>query len=88
MILDLEGEEEFEESIDSEKLLLLIKGEDLILDDESEEFIDLLEDEVIDYVEDVKKGVVGGLSVRKYESDDDDDDKIDFEDELDDDDDD
>lgn len=89
LILDLEGEEEFEESIDSEKSPSSIKGEDLISDDESEEFIDSSEDEVIDHAEDAKKGAVGGSSVRKYESDDDDDDdKIDLEDELDDDDDD
>ena len=88
LILDLEGEEEFAESVDSEKSPSSIKDEDLISDEESEEFIDSSEDEVIDHAEDAKKGAVGGSSVLKYESDDDDDDKMDLEDELDDDDDD
>ena len=86
LILDLEGEEEFDESVESEKSPSSTKDEDLISDEESEEFIDSSEDEVIDHAEDAKMGAVGGSSVQKYESDDDD--KMDFEDELDDDDDD
>ena len=71
LILDLEGEEEFEESVDSEKSPSSTKDEDLISDEESEEFIDSSEDEVIDHAEDAKMGAVGGSSVLKYESDDD-----------------
>lgn len=86
LILDLEGEEEFEESVESEKTPSSTKDEDLISDEESEEFIDSSEDEIIDHAEDAKMGAVGGSSIQKYESDDDD--KMDLEDELNDDDDD
>ena len=86
LILDLEGEEEFDESVESEKSPSSAKDEDLISDEESEEFIDSSEDEVIDHAEDAKMGAVGGSNVQKYESDDDE--KVDLEDELDDDDDD
>ena len=85
LILDLEGEEEFDESVASEKSPSSTKDEDLISDEESDEFIDSSEDEVIDHAEDAKMGAVGGSSVQKYKSDDDD--KMDPEDELDDDDD-
>ena len=85
LILDLEGEEEFEESVESEKTPSSTKDEDLISDEESEEFIDSSEDEIIDHAEDAKMGAVGGSSIQKYESDDDD--KMDLEDELNDDDD-
>ena len=87
LILDLEGEDEFDETVESEKSPSSTKDEDLISDEESEEFIDSSEDEVIDHAEDAKMGAVGGSSVLKYESDDDDD-EMDLEDELDDDDDD
>jgi len=86
LILDLEGEEEFDESVESEKTPSSTKDEDLVSDEESEEFIDSSEDEIIDHAEDAKMGAVGGSSIQKYESDDDD--KMDLEDELDDDDDD
>ena len=72
LILDLEGEEEFEESFDNEKSPSSTQDEDLISDEESEEFIDSSEDEVIDHAEDAKMGAVGGSRVLKYESDDDD----------------
>jgi len=85
LIMDLEGEEDFDESVESEKSPSSTKDEDLISDEESDEFIDSSEDEVIDHAEDAKLGAVGGSSVQKYESDDDD--KMDLEDELDDDDD-
>ena len=89
LILDLEGDEEFDESIESEKSPSPTKDEELISDEESEEFIDSSEDEVIDHAEEAKMGAVGGSNVKKYEIDDEyDDDKMDLEDELDDDDDD
>ncbi|XP_078344788.1 uncharacterized protein LOC144630315 isoform X2 [Oculina patagonica] len=86
LILDLEGDEEFDESIESEKSPSPTKDEELISDEESEEFIDSSEDEVIDHAEEAKMGAVGGSNVNKYENYDDD--RMDLEDELDDDDDD
>lgn len=87
LILDLEGDEEFDESIESEKSPSPSKEEELISDEESEEFIDSSEDEVIDHAEEAKMGAVGGSNANKYENDDNDD-RMDLEDELDDDDDD
>lgn len=93
LVLDLEeDDEEFDESFESEKShpstgdspLTPNEKETVSEEDESEEFVDSSEDEVIDHAEDAKLGAVGGSSVKKYESDDEDDEMI-FGDELDDD---
>ena len=93
LILDLQGdEEEFDESFESERSqpstadspITPVHKETVSDEDDSEEFIDSSEDEVIDHAEDAKLGAVGGSNVKTYESDDDDDDKMAFGDELDD----
>ena len=86
LIMDLE-DEEFDESFESEKSRPSAEKEAVSDEDESEEFIDSSEDEVIDHAEDAKLGAVGGSSVAKYKDGDSDADDI-SEDELDDDDDD
>jgi len=86
LIMDLEDNEEFDESFESEKFRPSTEKETLSDEDASEEFIDSSEDEVIDHAEDAKLGAVGGSSAAKYEDGDSDVDDI-SEDELDDDDD-
>lgn len=78
LILDLEGEEEeFDESLESEKSQpspagspIIRMDKEMISDEgESEEFIDSSEDEVIDHAADAKLGAVGGSSAKKRRSD-------------------
>ena len=87
LLMDLEDNEEFDESFESEKSRPTTEKETVSDEDTSEEFIDSSEDEVIDHAEDAKLGAVGGSSAAKYEDGDSDANDI-SEDELDDDDDD
>ena len=84
LIMDLEDNEEFDESFESEKSRPSAEKEAVSDEDESEEFIDSSEDEVIDHAEDAKLGAVGGSSAAKYKDGNSDADDI-SEDELDDD---
>lgn len=84
LIMDLKDNEEFDESFESEKSRPSAGKEAVSDEDESEEFIDSSEDEVIDHAEDAKLGAVGGSSAAKYKDGNSDADDI-SEDELDDD---
>lgn len=84
LIMDLEDNEEFDESFESEKSRPSAEKEAVSDEDESEEFIDSSEDEVIDHAEDAKLGAVGGSSAAKFKDGNSDADDI-SEDELDDD---
>ena len=88
LILDLEGDEEFDEAVESEKSLPSAgdstspTNDDELISDEDVEFVDSSEDEVIDHAEDAKLGAVGGSNAAKHGRSDDD--RLEIEDDIDD----